>query len=104
VAAEERAGHSRFTSVLTFAGVHDALTSKLNDKSRCPIAFAQAKQTFAMDWENQLAVIELGANILSFVPAIFERTVLTSSACGAIGASRSCMQPGDIQSSDASAP
>jgi hypothetical protein len=56
-----------------------------------------------MDWENQLAVIELGANILSFVPGIFARTELTSSACGAIGASRSCIQPGDIQSSDASA-
>jgi hypothetical protein len=32
-----------------------------------------------MDWENQLAVIELGTNILSFVPGIFERTVLMSS-------------------------
>ena len=68
MAAEEGAGHSLFTSVLTFAGVHHALTSKLNDKSLCPIAFAQAKQKFELDWENQLAVIELGANILSLFP------------------------------------
>ena len=78
MAAEEKAGHSFFSSVLTFAEVHHVLASKPKDKSLSPVAFAQAKQNFAMDWENQLAVIELVANILSF-PGIFERTVLTSS-------------------------
>jgi predicted nucleic acid-binding protein len=46
VAAEERAGHSLFTSVLTFADVHHALASKLKDKSLCPVAFAQANGKF----------------------------------------------------------
>jgi hypothetical protein len=32
-----------------------------------------------MDWMNQLAVIELGPNILGFIPEIFERTLPKSS-------------------------
>jgi hypothetical protein len=32
-----------------------------------------------MDWMNQLTVIELGPNILGFIPGIFEQTLLKSS-------------------------
>ena len=78
VAAEESAGHSLFTSVLTFAEVHHALANKLKDKSLSPVAFDQAKQSFEMDWINQLTIIELAPNILGFVPEIFERTLLKS--------------------------
>jgi predicted nucleic acid-binding protein len=79
LAAEESAGHSLFTSALTFAEVHHALANKLKDKTLSAVAFHQAKQNFEMDWMNQLTVIELGPNILGFIPEIFERTLLKSS-------------------------
>ena len=79
VAAEENAGHSLFTSALTFAEVHHALANKLKAKTLSAVAFHQAKQSFEMDWMNQLTIIELGPNILGFTPEIFARTALKSS-------------------------
>ena len=78
MAAEESSGEPLFTSVLSYVEVQRALTTKLKDKTLSRVAFDQAKRNFEADWTVGLTIVELGANVLLFVPDILEHTDLRS--------------------------
>lgn len=79
IAVEESAGQLLFTSSLTFAEVHHAFVRKFKDKTVSRAAFDQTKRSFETDWTVGLTIVELGSNVLLFIPEMLERTNLRSS-------------------------
>lgn len=79
ITAEQSTGQALFTSALTFAEVHHAISRKLREKAPSVVASREAKEVFEVDWTNYFTVIELAVGVLGFIPEIFERTTLKSS-------------------------
>jgi len=79
IRGEESARRPLLSSALTFAEIHRALASRRRDGSLSESAFDIARQGFERDWNAVITVIDLGSEVLDFIPHLVERFTLKSS-------------------------